>query len=118
MLGQEITRKDVARVARTSVQNIGMVITNSMGRDQKLRTESHVAVAEFLKVNSLWLLNGQGPMESIHADTPVSAPASMSTELSPAALELAALFDLIPQAERVKRAQAFNAASTAIMQAL
>lgn len=110
-LGQDIERKDVARVAGTSVQNIGMIITNAKGRDQKLRTESHAAVAAYLKVSSAWLLNGEGPMEPKAA---VSAP----TELTPAAIELAVLFDMIPQAEKIRRAQAFNAASTAIMQVL
>ena len=110
-LGQDIERKDVARVAGTSVQNIGMIITNAKGRDQKLRTESHAAVAAYLKVSSGWLLNGEGPMEP---KAQVNAP----TELTPAAIELAVLFDMIPQAEKIRRAQAFNAASTAIMQVL
>lgn len=111
VLGREITRREVADVAGTSVQNIGMILTNAKGRDQTLRTESHAKVAAFLKVNSDWLLQGIGPMELRPA---VSAP----TTLTPAAVELAALFDMIPVDDKVLRAMAFNAASTAIMQVL
>ena len=44
----------------------------------------------------------------------VSAPST----LTPAAVELAALFDMIPVDDKVRRATAFGAASTAIMQVL
>lgn len=111
LIGREIERKEIAKVAKTSVQNIGMIITNAKGRDQKLRTESHEAVAAFLKVNSRWLLTGEGPME-------LGATVSAPTELSPAAIELAVLFDMISQTDKLNRAKAFNAASTAIMQVL
>lgn len=111
MLGREITRKEVADAAGTSVQNIGMILKNAKGRDQNLRTESHAKVAAFLKVNSAWLLDETGPMELRPL---VSAPAT----LTPAAVELAALFDIIPTDDKVRRAMAFNAASTAIMQVL
>ena len=63
VLGREISRKEVAEAAGTSVQNIGMILTNAKGRDQTLRTDSHAKVAAFLKVNSEWLLHGTGPME-------------------------------------------------------
>lgn len=111
LIGQAVTRKDVARVAGTTVQNIGMVINNSTGRDQKLQTESHAAVAEYLRVSSHWLLTGEGPM---HPPSQVVAP----TKLTPAAVELAALFDMLPTEDKVARATAFNQASTAIMQVL
>lgn len=111
VLGREITRREVADAAGTSVQNIGMILTNAKGRDQRLRTEGHAKVAAFLKVNSDWLLQGIGPMEMRPA---VSAPST----LTPAAVELAALFDMIPVEDKVRRAMAFNAASTAIMQVL
>lgn len=110
-LGRVIERKEVAQIAKRSVQNIGMIITNAKERDQKLATEAHEAVAAFLKVNSRWLLTGEGPME-------VSVQVNAPTELTPAAIELAVLFDMIPQTEKLSRAKAFNAASTAIMQVL
>lgn len=110
-IGRVIERKEIAGVAKRSVQNIGMIITNAKERDQKLSTEAHEAVATFLKVNSRWLLTGEGPME-------VSMQVNAPTELTPAAVELAVLFDMIPQADKLSRAKAFNAASTAIMQVL
>lgn len=110
-IGRVIERKEVANVANRSVQNIGMILTNAKERDQKLSTEAHEAVAAFLKVNSRWLLTGEGPME-------VSVQVNAPTELTPAAIELAVLFDMIPQADKLSRAKAFNAASTAIMQEL
>lgn len=110
-LGQEVSRKDVAQIAGVSVQNIGMVINDAKGRDQKLGTASHAAVAAFLLVNSQWLLTGEGPMAATHA-------IKVLTELSPTAAELGALFDMIPATDKIRRAQAFNAASTAIMQVL
>lgn len=75
-----------------------MIITNAKGRDQKLSTEAHEAVAAFLKVNSRWLLTGEGPME-------VSVQVNAPTELTPAAVELAVLFDMIPQADKLSRAK-------------
>ncbi|TQL87404.1 hypothetical protein [Delftia sp. HK171] len=110
-LGRDIPRKDVAKVAGTSVQNIGMIITNAKGTDQKLRTEAHEKVAAYLKVNSRWLLTGEGEMDQVPS---INAP----SELTPAAVELAVLFDMIPQSDKLSRAKAFNAASTAIMQVL
>lgn len=110
-LGRDVERKDIANVAGTSVQNIGMVLTNAKGRDQKLRTEAHEKVAAYLKVNSRWLLTGEGEMDQAPA---INAP----TELTPAAIELAVLFDMISQSDKLSRAKAFNAASTAIMQVL
>ncbi|WP_225970993.1 hypothetical protein [Delftia acidovorans] len=88
-----------------------MILTNAKGRDQKLRTEAHEKVAAYLKVNSRWLLTGEGQMDQPPA---INAP----TELSPAAVELAVLFDMISQSDKLSRAKAFNAASTAIMQVL
>lgn len=110
-LGRAIDRKEVAAVAGRTVQNIGMILANAKGRDQKLSTTAHENVAAFLRVNSRWLLTGEGPME---AATQVNAP----TELTPAAIELAVLFDMIPQTDKLSRAKAFNAASSAIMQVL
>lgn len=109
--GQEVTRRDVAGIAKCSVQNIGMIITNAKDRDQKLGAEAHTAVAAYLRVNPEWLATGLGPME---APKPLNVP----KELTPAAIELAALYDMLPTSDRVARARAFNLATTAIMQVL
>ena len=111
MIGREITRKEVAVVAGCSVQNIGMILTDSKKKDQRLLAKGHAAVSAFLKVRADWLLSGQGGMEP-------SSVASAPSELTSAAIEIAVLFDMIPSGDRIRRAQAFNLATTAIMQVL
>lgn len=110
-LSRKIGRGEVAKIAECTPQNIGLIITNANGGDQKLGTESHAAVAAFLKVNADWLLHGVGSME---LPSPTNAP----SDLSPAAIEMAVLYDMIPASDRLKRATAYNLATTAIMQVL
>jgi hypothetical protein len=109
--GQEVTRAEVARVAICSPQNIGMIINDSKGKDQKLQTKAHAAVAEFLRVNSQWLLNETGPME---ITSTVIAPSTLSAS----AIEMAVLYDMIPLTDKIRRAKAFNAATDAIISVL
>jgi hypothetical protein len=45
-------------------------------------------------------------------------PFEAPSELSPSAIEIAVLFDMIPSRDRIRRAQAFNLATAAIMQVL
>lgn len=109
--GWPVTRKDVAQAAGTTVQNVGMVINNALGRDQRFHTRSHAAVAAYLRVRSEWLLDGMGPMEP-------EVEGELPSKLTPAAVDLAVLYDMIPSGDTIRRAQAFNAASMAIMQLL
>ena len=111
VIGREVTRAEVARVADCSPQNIGMILNDAKGKDQKLKTKAHAAVAEFLRVNSQWLLNEAGPME---VTSTVIAP----TTLSASAIEIAVLYDMIPFADKIRRAKAFNAATDAIISVL
>lgn len=46
--------------------------------------------------------------------TPFEAP----SELTPSAIEIAVLFDMIPASDRIRRAQAFNVATDAIIAVL
>jgi hypothetical protein len=109
--GHTVSRKDVAKVADCAVQNIGMILNDAKGRDQHLGAEAHLRVAALLKVNPEWLATGAGSID-------LPAAHRYPGELTPAAVELAALFDMLPATNRVARAQAFNAATTAIMQVL
>jgi hypothetical protein len=68
-------------------------------------SKHHAAIERILKKPRGWLTG----------DVDAFAPPSY---LSSAAVEIAVLFDMIPVGDRVRRAQAFNAASTAIMQVL
>jgi transcriptional regulator with XRE-family HTH domain len=110
-LGRVITRKELSQAAGCSVQNIGMILTNAKGKDQKLSTESHAKAAAFLKVDPDWLLNEVGDIEP---KSQTNAP----TELTSAAVEIAVLFDMIPVSDRIRRAQAFNSATAEIMRVL
>jgi hypothetical protein len=48
-LGQEVLRKDMARIAGVSVQNIGMVMNDAKGRGQKLPQVCHLALRHPMK---------------------------------------------------------------------
>ncbi len=111
LTGQAVSRRDVATVAGCSVQNIGMIITNAKGRDQKLGADAHTSVASFLRVNPEWLASGTGQMD-------MPKPSNLPKELTPAAIEIAVLFDMIQQSDKISRAKAFNLATSAIMQVL
>lgn len=67
-----------------------------------------VAYAKACGVSPIWLASGDGPMVG---DEIQNNPES----LTDGALEIAALYDLIPLASRLKRVQAYNAATAAII---
>ena len=73
MLGQEVTRKDIATVAECSVQNIGMILNNSKGVDQTLTAKRHAAVADYLKVNPCLLYTSPSPRDKRQSRMPSSA---------------------------------------------
>jgi transcriptional regulator with XRE-family HTH domain len=107
-LGRDVTRLDISKVAGCSPQNVGMIINNSKGKDQRLSSVAHAAVAAYLKVSPEWLLNEVGSIEQDAAPGKLSAVAN----------ELGVLFDMIQESDVVRRAKAYNAASIAIMQVL
>ena len=107
-LGREIERLELSKVAGCSPQNVGMILRNSQKRDQKFSTKSHAAVAAYLKVNPDWLLNETGEMA-------LKPPSNAPAELTPGAIELALLYDMIRVEDRVTRIKAFNAATSAIV---
>lgn len=111
VIGREVSRAEVAKIAECSPQNIGMILNDAKGKDQKLQTKKHAAVAEFLRVNSQWLLDETGPME---VTSTVIAPSTLSAS----AIEMAVLYDMIPLTDKIKRAKAFNAATDAIISVL
>jgi hypothetical protein len=110
-LGREVAPKEVAQVAGCSVQNVYMVLNNSKGADQVLGALAHARVARFLKVSPDWLLEGSGSMEQ-------PPQAQGESNYSEAAQDIAALFDTIPQTNRVGRVEAFNQATAAILRVL
>lgn len=71
------------------------------------------ALAKRCGVSTQWLAYGSGDMLAEDAPEPTQV-----SSLSSAALELAMLFDMIPLRDRIKRAQAYGAASAAILDRL
>lgn len=108
-LQREIAPKEIAAIAERSVQNIYMILNNSKGDDQVLGARAHSNVARFLRVDPEWLLNEVGEIEPTQAAAP---------KWSSAAQDIADLFDAIPVTDKVRRAEAFNGATTAILKAL
>ena len=56
-LRRKISRLELAEAVGCSRQNIGMILTNAKGEDQKLSTESHAKAAAYLRVNPDWLMD-------------------------------------------------------------
>jgi transcriptional regulator with XRE-family HTH domain len=69
-------------------------------------------IAQALGINERWLAAGEGEMQGAGSARPAPAP------FSPGALELAELYDMIPRHDRIRRAQAYAAASKAILDVL
>lgn len=67
-----------------------------------------VTYAKACGVSAVWLASGDGPMVGD------PGPTTEIDLLSDGALEIAAYYDLIPTSNRIKRVQAYNAATAAI----
>lgn len=109
--GRRITRKELAQVAVCTVQNIGMILTNAKGKDQKLATEANTRIADFLQVDQSWLATGEGNPRPERLQ-------NLPSTLTSSATEMAVLYDMIPTSDPIRRAKAFNAATDAIMKVL
>ena len=72
-----------------------------------------VAYAQACGVNPIWLASGEGDMLAIARD-----PSNALDRLTPGAIDIASLYDMIPVANRIKRVQAYNAATVAILAVL
>lgn len=118
------SRKDLSDQIGISPQAIGMVITSAGGKERSLSTENHTKAAEYLGVNPNWLATGVGEMLGKdyklvgEAERYKLPSVGKPNEPSPSAMELALLFDEIPATDRVRRARAYSAASSAILDVL
>lgn len=97
-----------AGVSTGTVGNIEAGIRQSAG--------SLPLLAEALGVSHAWLAYGKGEM--LPAVPAPAGAAGGESGLSSGAVELAMLYDMIPVAQRIKRAQAFTAAAAAIVAVL
>jgi transcriptional regulator with XRE-family HTH domain len=103
-----LTQQELASAVGTSQANLGELEKKGAG------SALTPALAKRCGVSVEWLAYGHGDMQAKDAST----EQTQVTTLSSAALELAMLFDLIPLRDRIKRAQAFGAASAAILDRL
>ena len=107
-------RKDLAKVLDYTPQAIGMVITGGGKAERRLSFESNQIAAKFLGVREQWLGKGEEPMLEPEAPKESSQQAT-ELPLSQGAIEIALLFDMIPQSEKIRRSQAYNTATSAII---
>lgn len=99
-----------AEVARASGLKQSDVSKIENGKIQK--TTAMIGLAKALQCNPRWLAYGQGGM------IVEAASANPETELTPGAVDLARLYDMLPVHDRIRRAQAYAAATAAIVEVL
>ena len=109
--GVTVTR--LASLMGVSYQAVKQVAS---GKANAFNASNNVRAAKALGVNPEWLATGDGSMSGDDASREVSAQGDLAQELSPSAIELGRLFDLIT--DRVQRAVAYNAATAAILDVL
>lgn len=106
---KEWSQAQVAAASGLSQSTIGNIEAGT----RKAKGSLH-EIAKALGVSYEWLANGVG---EIKPEAPV-VQGKTAAGLTPAATELALLFDLIPEADRVRRASAYSGASRAILDVL
>jgi transcriptional regulator with XRE-family HTH domain len=102
-----LTQAEVARASGLKQSDVSKI---ENGNIQK--TTEMIGLARALRCSPQWLADGQGEMLAPAHATPIDAGPT------PGAMELAMLYDMIPVAQRIKRAQAFTAAAAAIVAVL
>ena len=99
-----IDRARLAKLLGISYQAVRKVFESN----GKFGVANNLKAAEYFNVSPGWLANGRGQRDSV--STPL--------DQSPAAQEIAALYDMIPATDRIRRAQAYNGATAAIVEVL
>ena len=82
------------------------------GTTKAIKSNKAAALQAATGYSAVWIATGVG--EKLVA----TAPARQDEQVTPGAMEIAALYDMIPLASRIKRVQAYNAATAAILQVL
>jgi transcriptional regulator with XRE-family HTH domain len=114
--------KSPAELARAVKKTESAVSQWLSGETKSLRSESLISTCNFLRCQPAWLSSGELPT-GLDATNETNEPSETSdieppTKSNPsytfAALELAAIFDMIPVSDLLLRAEAFSLASTAL----
>ena len=130
LLFKEQPDKSQAGLARATGAKPPSVSDWVSGLTKSMNSEYLSRAASYFNVNSNWLSLGAGPKRNESTSTAPMPKAADAGEpvaqaettniagLTGSATELALLFDMIPSADRVRRALAYNAASKAILDVL
>lgn len=79
------------------------------GTTKSLKAVTAARMQQVTGFSSAWIISGKGSKLAIEIQLrPID-------ELTPTAIEIAALFDLIPVSDKIQRARAYNAATAAIL---
>lgn len=104
MIDAKKSRRELAFELGVTPQAIGMVITGGGLAERKLSFENNQRAAKFLRVSEYWLQTGEDAgINSI----PYKEPTKQGRTL-------ALVFDMIPEADTLKRDKAFALATSAI----
>jgi hypothetical protein len=112
-----IGRQELATAIGISYQGVRKVFDS----DGAFGSENNLKAAEYFGVNPKWLATGEGNKLSVSYELQGEAGVYVKSpvdQASPSAMEIALLFDLIPATDRIRRIQAYNAATSAILRIL
>lgn len=79
------------------------------GATQSLKAETANRMQQVTGYNANWIITGRGDKLAATRPTPIAHEGH-----TPLALELASVFDVIPESDTLRRSKAFSIASTAI----
>jgi transcriptional regulator with XRE-family HTH domain len=102
-----LTQAEVAQVSGLQQSDVSKIENGGIQKTTEL-----LGLARALRCSPQWLFNGQGDMVAVNSASPADEGPT------PSAMELAALFDLIPVSDRLHRVEAFTAAAAAILAVL
>lgn len=90
------------------------------GRTKSLKAETAEKIQAATGYSATWIVAGVGPktLAERGENPPAEQGFSQGAGLSPSAIELAILYDLIPMTDKIRRAVAYNAATAAILDVL
>ena len=100
------------QLAKATGKSSGAVTQWIDGSTKSLKAETAAMIQAATGYSAVWLVTGKGEKLAGSKNTGVF------DGLTPGALDIAALYDLIPVRDQIKRVQAYNAATAAILEVL
>lgn len=109
MLGAGLERLQFAKAAKVTSGAVTQWLDGSTKSIKSVKAANLQAATGY---SAVWIATGTG--EKMVA----TAPAQPGAQATPGAMEIAFLYDEIPVSDRIKRTQAWNAATQAILEVL